>query len=171
MQLDALHNKLDGVEFSPPIHKEPSILSKIFQMGWNKRPAQTFPKGIYLYGGVGCGKTMLMDIFFETIETKKRRVHFHSFMIDVHDRFHIRHIFYFALIYQRWHKANHVSIRHRKATVNSILRLSNSCIFWAISVIYLYSLSQSIFSPTICVLFSQLIVYSWHFGNFFYKNI
>ena len=46
-------------------------------------------KGLYLYGGVGCGKTMLMDILFnEAPIEKKQRVHFHQFMIDVHKTMH-----------------------------------------------------------------------------------
>ena len=43
--------------------------------------------GLYIHGGVGCGKTMLMDLFFDTVQVRrKRRVHFNSFMADVHDR-------------------------------------------------------------------------------------
>ncbi|KAN0022299.1 hypothetical protein ACTFIU_004475 [Dictyostelium citrinum] len=46
-------------------------------------------KGIYLYGDVGCGKSFLMDLFYNTIDIeKKKRVHFHHFMLDVHRRIH-----------------------------------------------------------------------------------
>lgn len=46
-------------------------------------------KGLYLYGGVGCGKTMIMDILFnECPLQKKMRVHFHQFMLDVHKTMH-----------------------------------------------------------------------------------
>lgn len=47
---------------------------------------QLGPSGLYLWGDVGCGKTMLMDMLYETLPstTQKTRVHFHAFMLDMH---------------------------------------------------------------------------------------
>jgi len=69
------------------------LARKSSSLGWlfGKREKAGAPlKGLYVYGDVGRGKTLLMDLFFETSAVKlKRRVHFHEFMDDVHERVHI----------------------------------------------------------------------------------
>ena len=57
--------------------------------GLLRRRRSEAPRGLYIHGDVGRGKTMLIDLFFETVDIgAKRRVHFNDFMADVHDRVH-----------------------------------------------------------------------------------
>ncbi|XP_058113952.1 uncharacterized protein LOC131256885 isoform X2 [Magnolia sinica] len=48
-------------------------------------------KGLYLYGGVGTGKTMMMDLFYDQLPSnwRKKRIHFHDFMLGVHSRLQV----------------------------------------------------------------------------------
>ncbi|MGA9124880.1 MAG: cell division protein ZapE, partial [Pseudolabrys sp.] len=82
-QLTALERRLDQ-------HR---LARKSSSLGWlfgQREQAGAPLKGLYVYGEVGRGKTMLMDLFFETSAViRKRRVHFHEFMADVHERVHM----------------------------------------------------------------------------------
>ncbi|KAI9933451.1 hypothetical protein ASPWEDRAFT_159781 [Aspergillus wentii DTO 134E9] len=103
-QLQRLYEVLKG--YNPPkvIHPtvesldpnpKTSFFGSLFGRG-NKSNENTIsedlPKGLYMYGDVGCGKTMLMDLFYETLPANiqaKLRIHFHNFMQDVHKRLHV----------------------------------------------------------------------------------
>jgi cell division protein ZapE len=75
LKLDVLQHRLEGDGMKP------GFIDRLFGV----KPATM--RGIYLWGGVGRGKSMLMDLFHETLDiSEKRRVHFHAFMLEVHQR-------------------------------------------------------------------------------------
>lgn len=102
--LQDLHDEL--LRYVPPKVQQPTIESlqppkksffgALFGSG-GAAPAiklaipDSLPKGLYMYGDVGSGKTMLMDLFYDTLPPNihaKTRIHFHNFMQDVHKELH-----------------------------------------------------------------------------------
>ena len=83
-RLDDLYTVITSIE-------EPSLFSKIFGGSQQADPNPDHSLGLYIYGGVGRGKSTLMDMFYDTLPIqKKRRVHFHEFMLEIHGTLHKR---------------------------------------------------------------------------------
>ncbi|SDG29347.1 cell division protein ZapE [Limimonas halophila] len=81
-KLQSLHNAL--------LHYAPTTGRKGLKerLGLGRRKQEP-PQGLYIFGGVGRGKSMLMDVFHAHAPTEaKRRVHFYTFMAEVHERLH-----------------------------------------------------------------------------------
>ncbi|HEX2150661.1 MAG TPA: cell division protein ZapE [Stellaceae bacterium] len=80
-RLQLLHDAL--LAYKPAGTSRRGLLARL---GFGERPQEP-PRGLYLWGPVGRGKSMLMDLFFASAPVlNKRRVHFHAFMLDVHAR-------------------------------------------------------------------------------------
>jgi cell division protein ZapE len=85
-RLQDLWIKLRGYDPSP----EPgNFLSRLLRLKPADWADEARPNGLYLVGDVGRGKSMLMELFFDTADVaRRRRMHFHAFMQDLHRRIH-----------------------------------------------------------------------------------
>lgn len=93
LQPDAAQNDIaDRLDDLLNLLKTRKLASKSSALGWMfaaRKKDVPAPRGLYIYGQVGRGKTMLMDLFFDLAPiAAKRRAHFHAFMLDVHERIH-----------------------------------------------------------------------------------
>jgi len=86
----AIVEKMTRLEQRVLEHRPARNSSALAWLFASRERAQPPIKGLYVYGEVGRGKTMLMDLFFESSPVeRKRRAHFHEFMLDVHERIYL----------------------------------------------------------------------------------
>jgi cell division protein ZapE len=87
-QLDLIRRfeRLEDALAEQRLARKSSALGWLFGQREKKQPT----RGLYIYGDVGRGKTLMMDLFFAaSTVARKRRAHFHEFMADVHERVHL----------------------------------------------------------------------------------
>ncbi len=75
------------LEALPEFERIRAALAQPVKRGLFRKPPEP-PRGLYLWGGVGRGKSMLMDLFVESLDVPVRRVHFHAFMQEIHTGMH-----------------------------------------------------------------------------------
>lgn len=98
----------------------------------------------YLYGGVGVGKTMIFDYFYDYINVPKKRFHFNEFMIDFHE-------------FRHKNKSNSISSFVKKLKINKLLYLDEFQVTNIVDAMILGQLFEKIFSENIKVLITSNI--------------
>jgi cell division protein ZapE len=126
-------------------YKKDSVLKKILSR-FSKSEKKL---GFYLQGGVGVGKTMLLNFFFDNLETAKKRVHFNEFMIEFHD---FRH----DLKLQRKNNSINIFVKNLKQKVN-LIYLDEFQVTNIVDAMILGKLFEGIFKQNIKVLISSNI--------------
>lgn len=87
--LQDLWRRLRGYDPHPEAPERGGFVSRFFRRRSAEGAPEGTPHGLYLVGGVGRGKSMLMDLFFACADVpRKRRIHFHQFMQECHQRIH-----------------------------------------------------------------------------------
>src|SRR3712207_3793534 len=87
--LQDLWRRLRGYDPRPEAPEEGGFFARFFRRRSAEGAPEGTPQGLYLVGGVGRWKSMLMDLFFACAEVpRKRRIHFHQFMQECHRRIH-----------------------------------------------------------------------------------
>jgi len=85
-RLQDLWERLRGYDPKPVPESGGGLLARLMRL---RHAEEYVPTGLYLVGEVGRGKSMLMDLFFDTADVgRKQRIHFHRFIQDVHTRIH-----------------------------------------------------------------------------------
>ena len=98
----------------------------------------------YLYGGVGLGKTMIIDFFFKSIEISKKRMHFNQFMIDFHD-------------FRHKNKNNTIKSYVKRLKTNKLIYLDEFQVTNIVDAMILGKLFETIFDEGIMVIITSNI--------------
>ncbi|ACZ75199.1 AFG1-family ATPase [Dickeya parazeae Ech586] len=86
VRLNAIHQTLTDQVWIQPENRTPGLISKWRSWLGQKEKTPTPVQGLYMWGGVGRGKTWLMDLFFHSLPSERKlRLHFHRFMLRVHE--------------------------------------------------------------------------------------